>query len=119
MRSSYYKIQLRLEDVENISFRTQGHDEFKVMPLKLTNGPTTFQVTMNELFHPYLWKFLFIFFDDILICKKNLKGTPYVLGGCTFLTRKKSGSMKKYQRVLLVKRKLNTSAISYPRKESR
>ncbi|GJP48692.1 hypothetical protein CLOM_g7975, partial [Closterium sp. NIES-68] len=67
LRGSYHQIWVFADDYHKTVFRTRyGSYEYTVMPFGLTNAPSTFQLTMNGVFHDLLDKCVIIYLDGIL-----------------------------------------------------
>ncbi|WVZ76423.1 LOW QUALITY PROTEIN: hypothetical protein U9M48_024400, partial [Paspalum notatum var. saurae] len=72
LRSGYYKIKIREEDIPKTAFSTRyGLYEYLVMSFGLTNAPAFFMYMMNSVFMNELDKFVVVFIDDIPIYSKN------------------------------------------------
>ncbi|WVZ76604.1 hypothetical protein U9M48_024568 [Paspalum notatum var. saurae] len=72
LRSGYYQIKIREEDIPKTAFSTRnGLYEYLVMSFGLTNAPSFYMYTMNLVFMNELDKFVVMFIDHILVYSKN------------------------------------------------
>ena len=72
LRTDYDQLRVRGEDIPKTAFRTRyKHFEFTVMSFRLTNAPAAFIDLMYRVFQPYLYQFVVVFVDDILIYSKT------------------------------------------------
>jgi hypothetical protein len=74
LRSWYYQLKIRSEDVPKMIFVTcYGQYEFTMMPFGLTNAPSYFMNLMNKVFLEELDKFVIVFIDDILVYSQSVE----------------------------------------------
>jgi transposase InsO family protein len=72
LAAGYYQLRMHPDSVAKTAFTTRyGSFEFLVMPMGLSNAPSAFQRLVNDIFRPYLDKFVQVYLDDILIYSRT------------------------------------------------
>jgi hypothetical protein len=74
LRSGYHQVRIKDEDISKTPFRVRyGHYVFMVISFGLTNTPTKFICLMNIILSQYLYKFVLVFIDNIIVYSKKKK----------------------------------------------
>jgi hypothetical protein len=72
LHSGYHQIRLHPDDVPKTAFSTPtGHYEYLVLPMGLSNAPSTYQAVMNNVFRDMLGKHVLIYLDDIMVYSRT------------------------------------------------
>ena len=72
--AGYHQVDLKAEDRHKTAFSCkQGVFEYVKMPFGLVNAPSTFQRIMENILRKYIWNFVVVYLDDIIIFSKDLK----------------------------------------------
>jgi hypothetical protein len=72
LNSGYWQVAMAKDAKEKTAFTTfWGHYQWTRMPFGLTNAVATFQRLMENILREFLWKFVFVFVDDVLVVSKS------------------------------------------------
>jgi hypothetical protein len=73
LRKACNLVPIRQGDERKTVFNTpNGHYEYRVMPFGLTNAPAIFQALVNDVLRNFLYQFMFVYLDDILIFYRSM-----------------------------------------------
>lgn len=73
LAQGFHQIELHPDSIEKTAFTVDnGHWEYVRMPFGLKNAPSTFQRVMDNVLREYLYKFCFVYMDDVVIFSKSL-----------------------------------------------
>ncbi len=71
--SGFWQIEIEESDKAKTAFSTSwGHYEYNVMPFGLKGAPATFQCLMTKLLGLYLYNFIMVYLDDIIIFSQTM-----------------------------------------------
>ncbi len=72
--SGFWQIEIEEGDKAKTAFSTSwGHYEYNVMPFGLKRAPATFQRLMTKVLGPYLYDFVMVYLDDIIIFSQTME----------------------------------------------
>ena len=72
----YHHVWIKDEDIFKIAFSTRYVPYgFVVMTFGLTNAPTNFMFMLNNIFTKYLYIFVLVFINNIVVYSKSKKQT--------------------------------------------
>ena len=67
-RFGYWQVRITTSDEPKTTCITRYRSfKFLVIPFGLTSTPATFFTLMNKIFHPFLDKFIVVYWDDIVV----------------------------------------------------
>ena len=80
LRNAYHQVRVREGDEWKTAFRCrEGHYEFRVCPMGVTNAPAVFQCFIHDILREYLDLICVGILDDVIIYSQNLaEHVPHV-----------------------------------------